>query len=151
MACEHSETTVLLHLFGEAPSWYAGHLAGCADCQDALAEHAVTVGVVEGALRKQPDVQEGPTLEHEAVTGADVEVIPLRSAGTGRRVALWAAAVAAVLALAVGVGVALTPEPPTPVADAPVVPLEPWVDPIAAELDMLDAELDALSREMEDL
>ncbi len=151
MACEHSETTVLLHLFGESPPWYAGHLATCVDCQEALAEHAVTVGLVEGALREQPADLDGPTMEHIEVPDTRADVIPLRPPGATRRVALWAAAVAAVLVVTVSVGVMNRMEAPRSVADAPVVHVEPWVDPIAAELDLLDAEIDALARDMEEM
>ena len=149
MSCEHARTTVLLHLFGEAPPWYAGHLARCEECQEALAEHAVTVGLVEGVFRDEPVL----TMEQEAAT-AEVVDLPTRAAGPARRVrrpVLWAGAAAAVLALALGATVVSDlAKGPSP-TEIPMVEVIPWEDPIDQELDLLDFELDALARDLEEL
>ncbi len=149
MSCEHAKTTVLLHLFGEAPSWYAGHLARCEECQEALAENAVTVGLVEGVFQDDQVL----TMEQEAAPGKVVD-LPAPAPSAMRRVrrpVLWAAAAAAVLALAFGATVV------SDLADGPattedqVVEALPWEDPIDHELDLLDSELDALARDLEEL
>lgn len=145
MSCEHARTTVLLHLYGESPQWYAGHLARCAECQEALAEHAVTVGLVEPVFQDSQVL----TMEQEAAP-AEVAELPRDVLGT-RRAALWVAAAAAALVLAGGWAiVAGLAEDPAP-TETHVVEVLPWEDPIDEELDLLDSELDALARDLEEL
>jgi len=143
MSCEHARTTVLLHLFGEAPTWYAGHLARCEECQEALAENAVTVGLVEGVF------QEDEVLTMEQVA-APAEVVDLLRPRVGRAV-LFAAAAAALLLVALGGAlVAGLADGPT-ATDNPMVEVIPWEDPIDQELDLLDSDFDALARDLEEL
>jgi len=134
MGCEHASTTVLLHLFGEAPEGYSEHLARCEECQEALAEHAVTVGAVEGVFLR-------------GKVGGSPAALPLQR----RRWLRWMVAAAAAVALAWGMtlmsdegGEAV----PVAAADAEA---DAWVDPIERELDLITEEFDSLSRELEDL
>lgn len=145
MSCEHATTTVLLHLYGEAPPWYAGHLARCAECQEALAEHAVTVGLVQGVFQDDQVL----TLEQEATPTGTVE-LPTRPRRV-RPAILWVAAAAAMVFIAFGVTMIpdLANEPVT--TETPMVEVVPWEDPIAEELDLLASEFDDLARDLEDL
>ena len=151
MSCEHASTTVLLHLFGESPDWYPAHLAHCEDCQEALAEHAVTVGVVESVFRKDEvslPIDEETPLAPESPTPAPAAVIvPLPRSRWIR----WVAAAAAAVALAWGVTLLSDEDEeavPLAAADAEA---DAWEDPIELELDLLTQEFDSLARELEEL
>lgn len=148
MTCEHAETTVLLHLFGEAPSWYAGHLARCEECQEALAEHALTVGLVEGVFREEEDDMQVATLE---LVGARPRPEAAAPAATRprRRWFPWIAAAAA--GIAVAGGIALYPEPEEPAPVEEIALASEWEDSIEEELDMLTEEFEALARDLEDM
>ncbi len=123
--CEHAETTVLLHLFGEAPPGYADHLAGCGDCQQSLAEHAATVDAVAPAFEDLGP----PTRRRGWVLG-----------GLGL-------ALAAGVLLSVGLPGAPPPSVDTGLALAST-PID-LTDPFDAELDLLAGELDLLLFDME--
>ena len=123
--CEHAESTVLLYLFGEAPSGYAAHLDACADCQAALTEHADTIAWVSPAL--------APPAEVTAPRG------------------WW---LAPALALAAGLALTLQPSAQsianTTVQPPPVeVPDLTWEDPLSTELQRLAVDIDALSQQVE--
>ncbi len=137
MSCEHAETTVLLYLFGEAPEGFEDHLAGCAACQEALAEHAATVRAVEPAFETAQVTELRPParsrwLPWMAAAAAVVGLVVLlnrEDPGTGPAVAGAAAAAA-----------------PTPPAAARRV----WTDPIETELDDIDLEFESLARDLEE-
>jgi hypothetical protein len=146
MSCEHARTTVLLHLYGESPPWYAGHLARCAECQEALAEHAVTVGLVEPVFQDEQVL----TMEQETIPATAAIDLPVASPRSTRTL-LWVAAAAAAVVLAGGWAIiAGLAEEPAP-TETPMVEVLPWEDPIDDELDLLDSEFDALARDLEEL
>ncbi len=122
--CEHAETTVLLHLFGEAPPGYAEHLAGCFECQQSLAEHADTVDSVTPAF-------EAP-----------------RNRRRGWLVAGLGMALAASVLLSLGGPMPAPPAADTGLAMAGPPPID-LSDPLDTELDVLAGELDLLFFEME--
>lgn len=132
MACEHTQTTTLLWLYGEADDTHLEHIQGCAECQGVVADHAD----VAAAL--------GPALPA-------VATVPRRS---WRRGAWVAGAVLLVAAAWLLVVRAPAPGDPVVASDGDAVlmaadgPLAPY-DPFDSELDALDRELDRLSDDLE--
>ena len=50
MSCPHTQTTVVLAAFGEAPTNFDDHLLSCAECRAAMAEHRDTLSAIAPAL-----------------------------------------------------------------------------------------------------
>jgi len=151
MGCEHASTTVLLHLFGESPEGYEAHLAQCEECQEALAEHAVTVGVVEGVFRRD---EVSPRLDDEVRAAAPAAEQPPRPVITPlerRKWVRWVAAAAAAVALAWGVTLLSNDEEDAFEVAEVDAEADAWEDPIELELDLITQEFDSLSRELEEL
>lgn len=121
MTCPHATTTVVAHLFGEAPADYADHLAACDACQRALVAHADTLDLV------------APVLAASAVAPT---VLPAPANRPSWLRLMPAAALAAAVALFVAAP--LPTRPPSPLAG------EVAFDTIDAELALLDLELTAL-------
>lgn len=132
MTCEHSETTTLLWLYGEAPEEHASHVAVCAACTAVSALHADVVGGLPVVPRVAPAAPEPANQLRWFVSGT--------------------LAVAAAALVVFGLS-----RPPTlgdtAVAIAPIAYAE-WQAPLSDlsdELDLLDAELADLDAELANL
>jgi hypothetical protein len=146
MTCEHSETTTVAWLYGEAPEEHLHHVVGCAACQSVVEEHeAVGAALAEvlPALRSRPVLRSAPAPE------ARVQRPSFRGAWL-----LGALAVAAGALFALRFAL-----PPPPAGEEPrrtspevaQVATGSFRDDVDRDLEVLEADLDAFADDLESL